>query len=269
MSFLKRQAVYALLGVVADDCARPLRLPPAPLSRRRRSSSSRSASARPCSPSRRRSTARGAGSSSGRRASSRPSSRSSRSASSPRSTSRGARRPGRSASSSRPLGLVTAIFCAPDPARARPRNDDLALRDGARGAASSPACRCACSRSRRSWPSRSGCIAIWVEPYRRARVFSFLDPWSDAQGSGFQIVQAMIGIGSGGITGEPASARASQKMLYLPGGAHGHDLRRRSARSSGSSARRSSSAPSRPSRSSASASRCAAATPSGSCSPPG
>ena len=60
-----------------------------------------------------------------------------------------------------------------------------------------------------------GMIAIWAEPYRRARVFSFLDPWSDAQGSGFQIVQAMIGIGSGGITGE-GLGEGVQKVLYLP-----------------------------------------------------
>ncbi|HEY4621543.1 MAG TPA: putative lipid II flippase FtsW, partial [Gaiellaceae bacterium] len=60
-----------------------------------------------------------------------------------------------------------------------------------------------------------GLIAIWVEPYRRARVFSFLDPWSDAQGSGFQRVQAMIGIGSGGITGE-GLGEGVQKVLYLP-----------------------------------------------------
>jgi cell division protein FtsW len=60
-----------------------------------------------------------------------------------------------------------------------------------------------------------GLIAIWAEPYRRARVFSFLDPWSDAQGSGFQIVQAMIGIGSGGITGE-GLGEGVQKVLYLP-----------------------------------------------------
>ena len=46
-----------------------------------------------------------------------------------------------------------------------------------------------------------GTLAIWVEPYRRARFFSFLHPWHDAQGSGFQIVQAMIGMGSGGIFG--------------------------------------------------------------------
>ncbi|HWQ22734.1 MAG TPA: putative lipid II flippase FtsW [Gaiellaceae bacterium] len=60
-----------------------------------------------------------------------------------------------------------------------------------------------------------GAIAIWVEPYRRARIFSFLDPWSDAQGSGFQIVQALIGVGSGGVTGE-GLGEGVQKALYLP-----------------------------------------------------
>lgn len=60
-----------------------------------------------------------------------------------------------------------------------------------------------------------GMLAIWVEPYRRARVFSFLDPWSDAQGSGFQIVQAMIGIGSGGFTGSGLGEGVG-KISYLP-----------------------------------------------------
>jgi cell division protein FtsW len=60
-----------------------------------------------------------------------------------------------------------------------------------------------------------GAIAIWAEPYRRARLFSFLDPWSDAQGSGLQTVQAMIGIGSGGITGS-GLGEGVQKVLYLP-----------------------------------------------------
>jgi cell division protein FtsW len=60
-----------------------------------------------------------------------------------------------------------------------------------------------------------GLVAIWSEPYRRARVFSFLDPWSDAQNSGFQIIQAMIGIGSGGITGV-GLGEGPQKTLYLP-----------------------------------------------------
>jgi cell division protein FtsW len=46
-----------------------------------------------------------------------------------------------------------------------------------------------------------GVLAIWIEPYRRARLLSFLNPWHDAQGAGFQVVQAMIGLGSGGIFG--------------------------------------------------------------------
>src|SRR5205807_89221 len=46
-----------------------------------------------------------------------------------------------------------------------------------------------------------GVLSIWFEPYRRARLFSFLDPWHDPQGAGFQIVQAMIGLGSGGWFG--------------------------------------------------------------------
>jgi cell division protein FtsW len=60
-----------------------------------------------------------------------------------------------------------------------------------------------------------GGLAIWMEPYRRARVFSFLDPWKDAEGSGFQTVQAIIGIGSGGITGE-GLGQGIQKINFLP-----------------------------------------------------
>jgi cell division protein FtsW len=61
----------------------------------------------------------------------------------------------------------------------------------------------------------AGLAAIWIEPYRRARVFSFLDPWSDAQGAGFQIVQATIGIGSGGVTGAGLGEGVG-KVSYLP-----------------------------------------------------
>jgi len=60
-----------------------------------------------------------------------------------------------------------------------------------------------------------GLLAIWIEPYRRARVFSFLDPWADAQGAGFQIVQATIGIGSGGLTGAGLGEGVG-KVSYLP-----------------------------------------------------
>jgi cell division protein FtsW len=60
-----------------------------------------------------------------------------------------------------------------------------------------------------------GLAAIWLEPYRRARVFSFIDPWRDAQGAGFQTVQAMIGLGSGGFFGV-GLGEGVQKIFYLP-----------------------------------------------------
>jgi cell division protein FtsW len=60
-----------------------------------------------------------------------------------------------------------------------------------------------------------GAAAIWIEPYRRARFLSFLDPWGDAQNSGFQIVQALIGLGSGGLFGE-GLGQGVQKIFYLP-----------------------------------------------------
>jgi cell division protein FtsW len=60
-----------------------------------------------------------------------------------------------------------------------------------------------------------GLIAIWFEPYRRARIFSFLDPWKDPQGAGFQTVQALIGLGSGGLLGA-GLGNGVQKINYLP-----------------------------------------------------
>src|SRR3954469_15925757 len=54
-----------------------------------------------------------------------------------------------------------------------------------------------------------------AEPYRRARLTSFLDPWSHANGSGFQAVQGQIAIGSGGITGRGLGA-SIQKVFFLP-----------------------------------------------------
>ncbi|PWU18238.1 MAG: putative lipid II flippase FtsW [Candidatus Rokuibacteriota bacterium] len=57
--------------------------------------------------------------------------------------------------------------------------------------------------------------AIWLEPYRRARLFGFLHPWNDAQGSGFQSVQALIGLGSGGIFGV-GLGQGVEKIFYLP-----------------------------------------------------
>jgi cell division protein FtsW len=61
----------------------------------------------------------------------------------------------------------------------------------------------------------AGLAAIWMEPYRKARFFSFLDPWGDPENTGFQIVQATIGIGSGGLTGK-GLGEGVQKINYLP-----------------------------------------------------
>ncbi len=58
-------------------------------------------------------------------------------------------------------------------------------------------------------------VAIWLEPYRRDRIFSFLDPWQDPQGAGFQSVQAMLALGSGGFFGV-GLGESVQKVYYLP-----------------------------------------------------
>src|SRR3954469_2871805 len=54
-----------------------------------------------------------------------------------------------------------------------------------------------------------------AEPYRRARLLSFVDPWKDAGGAGFQSVQAMIAMGSGGMFGV-GLGESVQKIFYLP-----------------------------------------------------
>jgi cell division protein FtsW len=58
-------------------------------------------------------------------------------------------------------------------------------------------------------------LAVWFEPYRRARLFSFINPWHDAQGAGYQTVQAIIGLGSGGIFGR-GLGQSIEKANFLP-----------------------------------------------------
>jgi cell division protein FtsW len=53
------------------------------------------------------------------------------------------------------------------------------------------------------------------EPYRRARLTTFLNPWADAAGAGFQSVQGQIAIGSGGLLGL-GPGQSVQKIFYLP-----------------------------------------------------
>jgi cell division protein FtsW len=54
-----------------------------------------------------------------------------------------------------------------------------------------------------------------AEPYRRARLTAFLNPWADAGGAGFQAVQGQIAVGSGGLFGV-GLGESVQKVFYLP-----------------------------------------------------
>lgn len=58
-------------------------------------------------------------------------------------------------------------------------------------------------------------LAIAVAPYRMARFTSFLDPWSDPEDTGFQVAQAQLALGSGGVGGV-GLGNGLQKVNYLP-----------------------------------------------------
>ena len=56
---------------------------------------------------------------------------------------------------------------------------------------------------------------VMMEGYRLKRVTTFLDPWSDPQGSGWQVIQSLYAIGSGGLFGV-GLGESKQKFLYIP-----------------------------------------------------
>ena len=56
---------------------------------------------------------------------------------------------------------------------------------------------------------------IIFEPYRARRLVAFLDPFADAQNAGYQLVQSLYALGSGGFFGVGMGGSA-QKMFYLP-----------------------------------------------------
>lgn len=58
-------------------------------------------------------------------------------------------------------------------------------------------------------------LFIYIEPYRRKRLFSFLNPWADPLDSGYHIIQSLLALGSGGFLGVGAG-NSYQKFLYLP-----------------------------------------------------
>jgi cell division protein FtsW len=61
----------------------------------------------------------------------------------------------------------------------------------------------------------AGAVGIAVEPYRVARVFTFLNPGADPQGQGYQIIQALLAFGTGGLKGVGLGL-SRQKFFYLP-----------------------------------------------------
>lgn len=58
-------------------------------------------------------------------------------------------------------------------------------------------------------------ILLFNVPYRRMRILAFLNPWFDPKGSGFQIIQSQVALGSGGIFGI-GLGHSKQKLFYLP-----------------------------------------------------
>ena len=60
-----------------------------------------------------------------------------------------------------------------------------------------------------------GSISIFFNSYQQSRVMSFINPWKDPQGSGYQLIQSLYAIGSGGLFGE-GYGLSMQKLQYLP-----------------------------------------------------
>jgi len=74
------------------------------------------------------------------------------------------------------------------------------------------------------WQSIAGALALavpviaeelWRKPYRRARLLSFLSPFENMRGAGYQLSQSILAVGSGGWTGKGFGA-SKLKLMYLP-----------------------------------------------------
>ena len=58
-------------------------------------------------------------------------------------------------------------------------------------------------------------VILWSAEYRRRRLLAFLNPWDDPLGDGFQMIQSLIAVGTGGVFGRGLMAGV-QKLFYLP-----------------------------------------------------
>lgn len=60
-----------------------------------------------------------------------------------------------------------------------------------------------------------GAMALIFAPWRMARLMAFMNPWEKADSTGYQVVQSLMAVGSGGVVGE-GFAKGQQKLFYLP-----------------------------------------------------
>lgn len=65
----------------------------------------------------------------------------------------------------------------------------------------------------------TGSIIAWnvaLKPYQKDRIFNFVNPMRDIQGSGYNVYQALVAIGSGGVTGKDVGFGTQSKLHFLP-----------------------------------------------------
>jgi cell division protein FtsW len=58
-------------------------------------------------------------------------------------------------------------------------------------------------------------VSLGANPYQRERLMSFLNPWADPQGNGYQLIQSLLAVGAGGLYGA-GFGMSQQKLFYLP-----------------------------------------------------
>lgn len=57
---------------------------------------------------------------------------------------------------------------------------------------------------------------VFLQPYQKSRIFNFIDPTRDIRGSGYNVYQSMIAVGSGGLYGKGINFGTQSKLAYLP-----------------------------------------------------
>ena len=56
----------------------------------------------------------------------------------------------------------------------------------------------------------------WLKPYQKERLTGFANPYADPAGSGYQVIQALIAVGSGGLVGQGLGRGSQSQLEFLP-----------------------------------------------------